>query len=90
MGEGIMNKKQSYQILSYEYDVKLGSKTAKNQAVKDLKKIADFLNNFCVDPEIKFTVKKEIVYGYELYSLNMNAPKIDISDVHLYILQDKS
>lgn len=89
-----MNKKQSYEILSYEYVADTSSKAVflkksalKNQAVKDLKEIADYLNNSCLDPEIKFTVEKETMKGIELFTLNMNAPKIDVSDVHLYILQ---
>lgn len=84
-----MNKKQSYEILSYECKDSLNQseKKVRSKALKALKEIAEYLNNSCVNPEIKFTVKKESVKGIEIYTLNMNAPKIDISAVHLYVLQ---
>lgn len=83
------NKTESYEILNYgcKVDLNQKEKKVKTQAVADLKEIANYLNNACVDPEIKFSVDKEIKYGYEVYSLNMNAPKIEVNSVHLYVLQ---
>lgn len=89
---------QSYEILYYEIDLALveGEKASqkaikvRNQTVKDLKEIKNYLR--ISYPSTKFTLTKEIAdvgggKSIEYYSLKMNMNKLYFEDIHIMVAE---
>ena len=89
---------ESYEVLSYQIDLDLveGEKASpkaikvRNQAVKDMKEIKNYLKNSY--PSTKFTLTKENIpesgdKTLEYYSLKMNISRMSFEDVHIIAVE---